>query len=78
MRFSLILIRCLAGKEKGKKGAEPAQAPPPEPEPLTEEGEPPEPPPKTYVIKDRFDYFKPNIQVSIHSGLHRFPFLMYL
>lgn len=61
--FSISLGILLIGKEKGKRGAEPVVAPPPEPEILTEEGEPPEPPPKTYVLKDRFDYFKPNIQV---------------
>lgn len=56
----------LLGKDKGKKGAEPVQAPPPEPETQTEECEPPEPPPKTYVIKDKYDYFRPNIQVRLH------------
>ena len=62
------MVTLIAGKEKNKKG-EPVVAPPPEPETLTEDGEPPEPPPKTYVIKDRFDYFKPNIQVCLIKEL---------
>ena len=70
--FSFSDITCnsfqFLGKDKGKKGAEPAVAPPPEPETLTEEGEPPEPPPKTYVTKDRFEYFKPQIQVNCRKS----------
>ncbi|XP_067941389.1 leucine-rich repeat-containing protein 71-like isoform X2 [Watersipora subatra] len=59
------------GKERGKKGTETVVAPPPEPETLTEDGEPPEPPPKTYVIKERFEYFKPSIQVEMdHPEKH--------
>jgi len=50
------------GKDKGKKGAEPV--PVPEPETLAEDGEPVEPPPKTYVIKERFEFFRPCIQVQ--------------
>ncbi|XP_046577270.1 leucine-rich repeat-containing protein 71-like [Haliotis rubra] len=44
--------------------------PPPEvqPEPLVdEEGEPVEPPPKTYTVKDKFEYFKPSIQVEMDN-----------
>ena len=29
--------------------------------------EPPEPPPKTYVTKDKFEYFKPCIQVEMDN-----------
>ncbi|XP_041356340.1 leucine-rich repeat-containing protein 71-like isoform X2 [Gigantopelta aegis] len=50
------------GKEKGKQ---PTQAEPDvEPE-LTEDGEPVEPPPKTYVVKDSFEFFKPTVQVEL-------------
>ncbi len=29
--------------------------------------EPPEPPPKTFVIKDKFEYFKPCVQVDMDN-----------
>lgn len=29
--------------------------------------EPPEPPPKTYVIREKFEYFKPCIQVEMDN-----------
>ncbi|XP_025081850.1 leucine-rich repeat-containing protein 71-like isoform X5 [Pomacea canaliculata] len=50
-------------KEKGKQTA-PIPEPEPEPE-VNEDGEPVEPPPKTYTTKDKFEYFKPCVQVEI-------------
>ncbi|XP_062601871.1 leucine-rich repeat-containing protein 71-like isoform X6 [Saccostrea cucullata] len=51
------------GKDKGKSAV-----PEPEPEPEVDpEGENAEPPPKTYVIKDKFEYFKPAIQVEMEN-----------
>lgn len=61
------------GKEKGGKdkqqAAAAAAAPPPaEPEQAVDErGEPAEPPPKTYVTRDRFEYFKPSVQVEMEN-----------
>ncbi|XP_050396930.1 leucine-rich repeat-containing protein 71 isoform X3 [Patella vulgata] len=52
------------GKDKGK--APPQPEPEPEPE-LTEDGEPIETPPKTYVTKEKFDYFKPTIDVEMDN-----------
>ncbi|KAK2186113.1 hypothetical protein NP493_214g00022 [Ridgeia piscesae] len=55
------------GRKDDKKNAPP---PPPEPEPetdLTENGEPKEPPPKTYTMKDKFEYFKPCVQVEMDN-----------
>jgi hypothetical protein len=61
-------------EEKAPKGSrstkkEEKNQPPPEPEIETltvlESGEAPEPPPKTYSTKDRFEYFRPCIQVEM-------------
>lgn len=48
------------GKDKGKQAQ-----PEPEPEETTEDGEPIEAPPKTFTTKDKFDYFKPCVQVEM-------------
>lgn len=54
--------------KKADKG-KPAAAPEPEPEPeLDESGEPVEPPPKTYTTKDKFEYFKPSVQVEMDNN----------
>ncbi|XP_074661954.1 leucine-rich repeat-containing protein 71-like [Tubulanus polymorphus] len=55
-----------------KKGKEKQTIQELEPEPeLDENGEPPEPPPKTYTVKDKFDYFKPCVQVEMdHHDKH--------
>ena len=29
--------------------------------------EPPEPPPKTYTVKNKFEYFKPTVQVEMDN-----------
>nr|XP_022305852.1 leucine-rich repeat-containing protein 71-like isoform X9 [Crassostrea virginica] len=51
------------GKDKGKSAV-----PEPEPEPEVDpEGENAEPPPKTYVVKDKFEYFKPCVQVEMEN-----------
>ncbi|XP_061170513.1 leucine-rich repeat-containing protein 71-like isoform X20 [Saccostrea echinata] len=51
------------GKDKGKSAV-----PEPEPEPEVDpEGENAEPPPKTYIVKDKFEYFKPSIQVEMEN-----------
>lgn len=51
--------------DKGKAAAQPE----PEPEPeLDESGEPVEPPPKTYTTKDKFEYFKPSVQVEMDNN----------
>jgi len=55
--------------KKGDKGKQ--QAPVPEPEPeveLNEDGEPVEPPPKTYTTRDKFEYFKPSVQVELDNN----------
>ena len=55
-----------ASPAKGGKGDKGKQAQPePEPEETTEDGEPVEAPPKTYTTKDKFEYFKPCIQVEM-------------
>ncbi|XP_074661188.1 leucine-rich repeat-containing protein 71-like isoform X2 [Tubulanus polymorphus] len=52
--------------KKGRGGDDKNKQPEPEPEPeLDENGEPPEPPPRTYVMKDKFEYFKPCVQVEM-------------
>ncbi|XP_070183348.1 leucine-rich repeat-containing protein 71-like isoform X2 [Littorina saxatilis] len=48
----------------GSKGKQAAHEPEPEPE-LNEDGELIEPPPKTYTMKEKFDYFKPSVQVEM-------------
>jgi len=54
--------------KKADKG-KPAAVPEPEPEPeLDESGEPVEPPPKTYTTKDKFEYFKPSVQVEMDNN----------
>ncbi|XP_048251242.1 leucine-rich repeat-containing protein 71-like isoform X4 [Haliotis rufescens] len=54
--------------EKGKDKNKQLSAPEPDPEPLLDEdGEPVEPPPKTYTMKDKFEYFKPSIQVEMDN-----------
>ncbi|KAK2148011.1 hypothetical protein LSH36_521g01075 [Paralvinella palmiformis] len=53
------------GKKDDKKNV-----PPPEPEPepsVDDNGEPPEPPPKTYLVKEKFEYFKPTVQVEMDN-----------
>ncbi|KAK3095987.1 hypothetical protein FSP39_021669 [Pinctada imbricata] len=51
------------GKDKGKQAV-----PEPEPEPeLDPEGELVDPPPKTYTVKDKFEYFKPSVQVEMEN-----------
>lgn len=51
--------------EKGKAAVQPE----PEPEPeLDESGEPVDPPPKTYTTKDKFEYFKPSVQVEMDNN----------
>merc|ERR1711963_902249 len=53
--------------DKGKAAA--AAVPEPEPEPeLNEDGEPVEPPPKTYTTRDKFEYFKPSVQVELDAN----------
>ncbi|XP_069102764.1 leucine-rich repeat-containing protein 71-like isoform X10 [Argopecten irradians] len=54
------------GKEKGKTSAQQQQAEP-EPDPDMVEGEPVEPPPKTFVMKEKFEYFKPSVQVEMEN-----------
>ncbi len=60
-----------AAEEKGKgKKDDKKNQPPPEPEPepvLNENGEPQELPPKTYTTKERFEYFKPTVQVNMDN-----------
>ncbi|XP_034320775.2 leucine-rich repeat-containing protein 71 isoform X31 [Magallana gigas] len=51
------------GKDKGKSAI---TEPEPEPE-LDTEGENAEPPPKTYVVKDKFEFFKPCVQVEMEN-----------
>ncbi|XP_067653713.1 leucine-rich repeat-containing protein 71-like isoform X5 [Haliotis asinina] len=54
--------------EKGRDKNKQVSAPEPDPEPLLDEdGEPMEPPPKTYTVKDKFEYFKPSIQVEMDN-----------
>ncbi|XP_076439200.1 leucine-rich repeat-containing protein 71-like isoform X2 [Babylonia areolata] len=48
----------------GAKGKQAAPEPEPEPE-LNEDGEVIEPPPKTYMTKEKFEYFKPSVQVEM-------------
>lgn len=54
---------------KGGRKEDKNQPPPPDPEPeqplLDENGEPIDPPPKTYTTKERFEYFRPCIQVEM-------------
>ncbi|XP_056002552.1 leucine-rich repeat-containing protein 71-like isoform X22 [Ostrea edulis] len=51
------------GKDKGKSAV-----PEPEPEPEVDpEGENAEPPPKTYVVKDKFEFFRPSVQVEMEN-----------
>lgn len=53
--------------EKGKdKGKSVVTEPEPEPE-VDTEGENAEPPPKTYVVKDKFEFFKPCVQVEMEN-----------
>ncbi|XP_033726275.1 leucine-rich repeat-containing protein 71-like isoform X3 [Pecten maximus] len=54
------------GKEKGKTSAQQQQAEV-EPDPELVEGEPVEPPPKTFVLKEKFEYFKPSVQVEMEN-----------
>lgn len=54
------------GKEKGKTSAQQQQAEP-EPDPDMVEGEPVEPPPKTFALKEKFEYFKPSVQVEMEN-----------
>jgi len=54
-----------------KKGDKGKQVTVPEPEPeieLNEDGEPVDPPPKTYTTRDKFEYFKPSVQVELDSN----------
>ncbi|XP_064635865.1 leucine-rich repeat-containing protein 71-like isoform X4 [Lineus longissimus] len=54
-------------KEQKKGDKNKVNVPIPEPEPeieLDENGEPIDPPPKTYTMKGKFEYFKPSIQVE--------------
>ncbi|RUS84468.1 hypothetical protein EGW08_007764 [Elysia chlorotica] len=52
-----------------KKGDKKQAAAEPEPEPeLNQDGEPIEPPPKTYTTKDKFEYFKPSVQVELDNN----------
>ncbi|GFR80094.1 leucine-rich repeat-containing protein 71-like isoform X4 [Elysia marginata] len=52
-----------------KKGDKKQAQPEPEPEPeLNQDGEPIEPPPKTYTTKDKYDYFKPSVQVELDNN----------
>lgn len=52
-----------------KRGDKKQSAPEPEPEPeLNEAGEPIEAPPKTYSTKDKFEYFKPCVQVELDNN----------
>ncbi|KAL8568352.1 hypothetical protein ACOMHN_040925 [Nucella lapillus] len=48
----------------GAKGKQVVPEPEPEPE-VNEDGELIEPPPKTYTTKEKFDYFKPVVQVEM-------------
>ncbi|KAJ8311435.1 hypothetical protein KUTeg_010790 [Tegillarca granosa] len=50
------------GSQKGKQAQ--AQA---EPEPEVELDEEGDPPPKTYTLKDKFEYFKPSVQVEMEN-----------
>lgn len=52
------------GKEKGKQAQ---LQPEPEPEETAEDGEIADAPPKTYTTKDKFEYFKPTIQVEMDN-----------
>lgn len=60
----------LEEKTKPGKGGKDKNQPPPPPEPepelplINENGEPAEPPPKTFATKDKFEYFRPCIQVE--------------
>ncbi|XP_060075179.1 leucine-rich repeat-containing protein 71-like [Ylistrum balloti] len=54
------------GKEKGKTSAQQQQSEV-EPDPELMEGEPVEPPPKTFVLKEKFEYFKPSVQVEMEN-----------
>ncbi|GFO11884.1 leucine-rich repeat-containing protein 71-like isoform x2 [Plakobranchus ocellatus] len=52
-----------------KKGDKKQAIPEPEPEPeLNQDGEPIEPPPKTYSTRDKFEYFKPSVQVELDNN----------
>lgn len=50
--------------DKGAKGKQSVPDHEPEPE-LNEDGEVVEPPPKTYTVKEKFEYFKPSVQVEM-------------
>lgn len=57
-----------SGKPDKGKGKAPQAPVEPEPDPeLDLEGEGAEPPPKTYTMKDKFEYFKPSIQVEMDN-----------
>lgn len=51
-------------KDKGKPAV---SLPEPEPEETTEDGEPVDAPPKTFTTKDKFEYFKPSVQVEMDN-----------
>ncbi|XP_005106245.1 leucine-rich repeat-containing protein 71 isoform X4 [Aplysia californica] len=53
--------------KKGDKNKQPVPEPEPEVE-LNEDGEPIEPPPKTYSTRDKFEYFKPSVQVELDNN----------
>ncbi|XP_053379188.1 leucine-rich repeat-containing protein 71-like isoform X22 [Mercenaria mercenaria] len=52
------------GKDKGKPSV---TQPEPEQEENAEDGEPVDAPPKTFTTKDKFEYFKPSIQVEMDN-----------
>lgn len=52
------------GKDKGKPSV---SQPEPEAEETTEDGEPVDAPPKTFTTKDKFEYFKPSVQVEMDN-----------